>query len=358
MTPASVLVVITRRLGDVLFATPLLASLRAAWPDSAIDALVFTGTEGVLRRHPALRRVLTVPERPGSAEHRVLVRSILRRYDLAVSLLCGDRPVLYARLAGRRAVAPTLPGAKQAWKRFLLTDSVPFEARARHTVLMNLALGAHLGADPRPEVALHWDASDQAMAAQALPFPLATPFAVLHPSPRFVYKAWHEPGWAALSRWLADRGLRTVLTGGPSPAERAFAAALVPALAQDAVNLAGVLDLPATACLVGHAQVYIGPDTVTTHVAAAAGVPTVALFGPSNPIVWGPWPRGHGLTNPYHLKGTQRSGNVLLIQGEGDCVPCLQEGCARRIDSDSRCLKELSAQTVIRGVAGLLGMSP
>ncbi|MHB8564986.1 MAG: glycosyltransferase family 9 protein, partial [Acidiferrobacteraceae bacterium] len=302
--------------------------------------------------------VLIVSERPRPAEHRALVRSILRRYDLGLSLLCGDRPVLYARLAGRRAFAPTLPGAKHWWKRRLLTDSVPFDGLRRHTVLMNLALGAHAGASPCPEVALHWNALDKKAVTAALPFPLTTPFAVLHPSPRFAYKAWHEPGWAALSHWLADRGLRTVLTGGPSPEERVFATALVPTLAQDAVNLTGTLDLPATACLVGHAQVYIGPDTVITHVAAAAGVPTVALFGPSNPIVWGPWPRGHGLTNPYHLKGTQRSGNVLLIQGEGDCVPCLQEGCARRIDSDSACLKELTAQTVIRGVAGLLGMTP
>ncbi|MHB8564038.1 MAG: glycosyltransferase family 9 protein, partial [Acidiferrobacteraceae bacterium] len=98
MTPDSVLVVITRRLGDVLFATPLIASLHAAWPTATIDALVFAGTEGVLRRHPALNRVLIVSERPRPAEHRALVRSILRRYDLGLSLLCGDRPVLYARL--------------------------------------------------------------------------------------------------------------------------------------------------------------------------------------------------------------------------------------------------------------------
>ncbi|MHB1587290.1 MAG: glycosyltransferase family 9 protein [Acidiferrobacteraceae bacterium] len=355
MTPSSVLVVMTRRLGDVLFATPVIASLRAAWPDAAIDALVFSGTEGVLARHPALRRVLTVRERADAAEHRTLVRSIFRQYDLGLSLLCGDRPVLYARLAGRRALAPTLPGAKHWWKRSLLSDSVPFDGQALHTVLMNLSLATRLGAPARAEVALHWNAEDRAAVMARLPFPPTAPFVILHPSPRFTYKAWHASGWRELACWVRARGFRVVVSGGPGDEERAFAAALATSV-PDTTDVCGRLDLPATACLVSHARGYVGPDTVVTHIAAAAGVPTVALFGPSSPVVWGPWPRGHELTNPYRLTGTQQVRNVLLVQGEGDCVPCLKEGCARRIDSDSECLKGISGATVIRGFAQLLGV--
>lgn len=354
MTPSSALVVITRRLGDVLFATPLIASLRAAWPECAIDALVFSGTEPVLARHPALRRVLTVRERADAAEHRALVRSIFRRYDLGLSLLCGDRPALYARLAGRRALAPVLPGAKHWWKRSLLTDSVPFDGQGLHTVLMNLSLATRLGIPARAEVALHWNDEDRAAVMARLPFPPTTPFVILHPSPRFTYKAWHASGWRELARWLSGRGFRVVLSGGPGDKERAFSAALATSVT-GTTDLCGRLDLSATACLVSHARGYVGPDTVVTHIAAAAGIPTVALFGPSSPVVWGPWPRGHELTNPYRLTGTQRVRNVLLIQGEGGCVPCLKEGCAQRIDSDSECLKGISGATVIRALAQLLG---
>ncbi|MHB1951029.1 MAG: glycosyltransferase family 9 protein [Acidiferrobacteraceae bacterium] len=355
MTPSSALVVITRRLGDVLFATPLIASLRAAWPGCAIDALVFAGTEPVLARHPALRQVLTIPERPTAAEHLALLRSIFRRYDLALSLLCGDRPVLYARLAARHALAPTPSGAKHWWKRALLTDSVPFDGQGLHTVLMNLSLATRLGVPARAEVALHWNDEDRAAVTTCLPFPVTTPFVVLHPVPRFAYKAWHESGWRDVAKWVASSGFRVVVSGGGNDQERALADALA-ASVPDSVSLAGRLSLGATACLISHARGYVGPDTVVTHIAAASGIPTVALFGPSSPGVWGPWPARQGLTNPYRLRGTQRVHNVLLIQGEGGCVPCLKEGCAQRIDSDSECLKGIPGVTVIRALAHLLGM--
>ena len=57
--PRSILVVVTRRIGDVLLATPVIHSLHRAWPDAKIDALVFTGTEGVLAANPDLRRKLS-----------------------------------------------------------------------------------------------------------------------------------------------------------------------------------------------------------------------------------------------------------------------------------------------------------
>ena len=54
--PRTVLVVVTRRIGDVLLATPLIRSLKHAWPDAAIDVLVFAGTQGVLAANPDIRR--------------------------------------------------------------------------------------------------------------------------------------------------------------------------------------------------------------------------------------------------------------------------------------------------------------
>ena len=57
--PRRILVVVTRRIGDVLLATPVIRSLRRHWPEAAIDMLVFRGTEGVLAGNPDIRRVLT-----------------------------------------------------------------------------------------------------------------------------------------------------------------------------------------------------------------------------------------------------------------------------------------------------------
>ena len=55
---------------------------------------------------------------------------------------------------------------------------------------------------------------------------------------------------------------------------------------------------------------------------------------------WGPWPKGYeGSGNPYKMKGTQYVGNVVLLQGKGDCVPCLEEGCERHIAKSSDCMQ-------------------
>ena len=100
--PQRVLVVVTRRIGDVLLATPVLRSLKDAWPQASVDVLVFAGTQGFLIGNPDVHRVLTVAARPGFGAHLRFVATHVRAYDLALSLLPGDRPTIYAWIAGKR----------------------------------------------------------------------------------------------------------------------------------------------------------------------------------------------------------------------------------------------------------------
>jgi heptosyltransferase-3 len=103
-------------------------------------------------------------------------------------------------------------------------------------------------------------------------------------------------------------------------------------------------------------MLYVGPDTAVTHLAAATGVPTVALYGPTNHLKWAPWPADYAKNqSPFINKGgVQQVGNVILIQGLQDCVPCHQEGCERHLSSKSRCLEELDSMIVIRAVQNLV----
>jgi len=107
---------------------------------------------------------------------------------------------------------------------------------------------------------------------------------------------------------------------------------------------------PKNVALLSHAQVYIGPDTSVSHLAAATGCPTVTLFGPTDPRIWGPWPVG-GLEVPWQASGNiQHRGNVWLVQNPLPCMPCMLEGCERRIGSASACLQELTAEQVLTAV--------
>ena len=351
--PARVLVIVTRRIGDVLLATPVLRSLKAAWPQSSIDVLVFAGTQGFLAGNRDVARVITVPERPRFSDHLKLAKTLLRRYDLALSLLPGDRPTIYAWAAGKRRVGLLATDRKSHWKRWLLDAWVPFEAIETHTVRMHLALLGAVGVEALASVVPSWTIEDE-KRVDTLLAPLAgRRYAVLHPYPKFRYKMWTDEGWAAVGAWLESNGWSIVITGGPEAAEREYTARLARSM-PGALDLTGSLSLGAVSLVLSRAGLYVGPDTAVTHAAAALGVPTVALYGPSNAVKWGPWPKGHSASaNPWAMKGTQAARHVRLVQGIGECVPCGFEGCGRHIESTSDCLTGMPAERVISAIQEL-----
>ena len=333
---ARVLVVAMRRLGDVLLTTPLIRSVKRAFPAASIDALVFAGTEGILSGNPDLACVMTVSERPGIGESLALLRRIGRRYDLALSTQTGDRPTAYAVLAGRQSAGPLVSGKMStAVKRLALSRSYTTD-RARHRIVDLLRLADLLGISPCAEIVVPQGPA----RAGVLP---VKPYAVVHAAPKYTYKRWTIDGWRQLADIVRMRGLTTVAIG--SNADR-------PYLDQiwregDVARRDGALTWPELSALIGGAHVYLGPDTALTHLAAATGTPTIGLYGPTDPRIWGPWPAG-GLDRPWQASDRiQRRGNVWLVQKPLPCLPCQLEGCERRLDSHSRCLDELSAGDVV-----------
>jgi heptosyltransferase III len=355
----SVLVVCTRRIGDVLLATPVVRSLKHAYPDAAVDMLVFQGTQDIVSANADIRKVWMITERPAIGTHLALLRALRRRYDLALSVLAGDRPTFHAWVAGRHRIGTLLPDRKSWWKRRLLDEWVPFDNLQTHTVAMNLRLLASLEVEPIGTPVVSWRQGDEESMHGLFPgVDGPHPYAVLHISPKFAYKTWTVAGWIGLGRWLIDHGQTVVVTGGASD-QQAYCEQVIHGL-PDAVNLVGRATLPQLGYLLSRAALYVGTDTAVSHMAAAVGVPSVVLFGPSNPVKWGPWPKDFPATtySPWSTKGSQRQGNVFLLQGEGTCVPCLAEGCERHINSLSECLQQLSVTRVIQAAETMLTTRP
>lgn len=353
--PRHILVVATLRIGDVLLTTPLIRSLRRAWPQANISVLVFAGTEGILQNNPDIDDMITVSRRPTFFEHLQLLLQLWRSYDLAISTMTNDRATLYARIGGKKAIGAIDAGAKHQWKRRMLSQHSETEIVNTHTVLNYLRLADLVGAQRCYEVVVGWRDEHIATVRAAIPFDMEVrPYVVLHAFPMYVYKAWKKEAWIELATWIEEKGMRIVLTGGNDPTEMANVKALQELMPADTVNVAGVLGFSEVAYLLSEARAYVGPDTVVTHLAAAVGTPTVALFGPSNPVKWGPWPKGYDKDGePYRMVGTQHVGNVVLLQGNGDCVPCMEEGCDRHINSLSRCLQDLPVRSVITALNDL-----
>jgi heptosyltransferase-3 len=338
-----ILVVALRRLGDVLLTTPLIRSIRRAWPDARLDVLVFADTAGILEGNPDVDRVVAMPPRPTLAQSASLAARLFKRYHLAVSTQSGDRPTLFALLAGRDHAGPAWPAERA--KRALLGRCVT-AGEGRHRVEEMLRLADALGIARVAEVVVP-------QGGLAPGHAVAGPYAVIHAAPKFRYKQWTRAGWRALAAALGERGLAVVATGGPD--DRAF----LDDLWGDAPNvrrLDGRLPWPELAALLAGARLYVGPDTSVTHLAAASGCRTVALFGPTDPRLWGPWP-AHGLPTPWAAAGTiQRRHNVWLVQNPLPCLPCQQEGCDRRLDSRAQCLDEMTPRQVLAAVDQALAM--
>lgn len=348
--PQKIIVIVTRRIGDVLLATPLIRTIRESWPDAVIDVLVFKGTEGIISGNPDIRKIITVEEYFKTWPHLKFLLGLIGRYDVAFSTINGDRPVFYAWLAGKYSVG-VVPGRgiKHFWKRCLLSKWIYSDNLNIHTVLKNLKLAHLLDLTLRYNVIVAWHKSDESRVASMLKFDIVSEkFAVIHMHPRYPYKEWSQQGWLALAQWLYGKGINMVFTGSDSIKETAGMDEISHALHGRVFNITGKLNLSETGFLLSRASVYIGPDTVITHMAAALGIPTVALYGPTNPVIWGPWPKDHlSGENPFVEKDSQNVKNVFLVQGEGDCVPCHEEGCERHIESLSKCLQNISPDKLI-----------
>ncbi len=132
---------------------------------------------------------------------------------------------------------------------------------------------SHLVARPAPEV-------DDWVAARR-----ARPFALLQPFSSRETKEWDAGETSAFCRALAAKGIDPVLRWGPGERERAER---IVAGSGGTASLAPPSPPAASARLASRAALFVGADTGPTHLAAAAGTPTLALYGPTDPARFGP----------------------------------------------------------------------
>ena len=341
-----VLVVVLRRLGDVLLTTPLIHSIKRAYPDAAIEALVFAGTEGILAGNPELAGVIAMRQRQGAGASLALLRAAgaaLRPRAVGPARRPADDARLGRRTAKRgRARSERIIGLTQT----LGAQPVMRDRSARSTAFCRRSASPNLlGIPALPEIVC---------PAGAVQFGLlpSQPYAVVHAAPMFTYKRWRIDGWRQLVAALRARGLATIVTGGT--ADHAYLDEVWREC--DVTRLDGKLTWPELAALIGGARVYIGPDTAVTHLAAAKATQTVALYGPTISAHLGAM-AGRRPTAWWAAAGTiQHRGNVWLVQNPLPCLPCQLEGCERCIDSHSQCLDELTVSQVMAAVDQALAM--
>jgi len=294
---ADILFIKTSSLGDVVHHMPALTDARKARPDARFTWLVEEAFAPLVRLHPAVDAVVPVAWRrwrkslyaPATlGEIGASLRDIrAHAYDDIVDSQGLLRSALIARLAhGRRhgydAHSIREPLAAMFYDRRYAVS------RNLHAVVRNRTLsGLALGYTPQGEPDFGLDRARFAPAGER--------YAVLLHATARESKQWPEANWIALGKALA--GLTLVLPWG-NASERARSERLAAALPNARVPALAPLDQVAR--LIAGAQFVVGVDTGLLHVAAALGVPLVAIFTGSQPALTGPVGQG-----PVTVLGTQ-----------------------------------------------------
>jgi ADP-heptose:LPS heptosyltransferase len=251
-----------RSLGDCVLTTPALALLKSHRPDLRIGVVVEDRFRGVFEDILGVDEILP----PQSSALRAW------RPDAVVNLHGGTRSML---LAATSCAAIKAGFAHHAYS-FWYSDKIPRaqeilgEERPVHTA-EHLASAMFWMGVPRTEIPrarLHTAAASSAGA-----------YAVFHPFASQPDKTWPAECFLAVAKHLLKAGLEPVFIAGSADEIGAFRQ----------FQVHHNLSLSALKNLMAGAQLFIGNDSGPAHIAAAFGIPSVVLFGPSDPVTWAPW---------------------------------------------------------------------
>lgn len=295
-----ILVIKFRHHGDMLLTTPVIRSLKAAWPDARIDVLLYEETRAMLSCHPDINKIYAIDrawKKQGirfqlHQEWQLLKTLRKQHYDIVVNLADQWRSAMITRLTQ----APVRLGFDFPKRRGVLwqhchTCLVPTDTHHNlHTVEQNLSLLAPLKlSNIDSTVGMYYADSDRQFVQQRLTG--VTKYIVVQPTSRWFFKCWSEINMAAVIQSLQDDGHTIVLTSGPDRKELAMVDNILSNLSSgdNVYSLAGQLTLNQLAALIDSAELFIGVDSVPMHMAASLQTPCIALFGPSKLVFWRPW---------------------------------------------------------------------
>jgi ADP-heptose:LPS heptosyltransferase len=264
--------------GDVLVAVPALLHLRTLLPGVHRTLAAAPRPAALLAGSPGAEATVDLDRlelhRLFLAEREPTPGGPLAPFDVIVSWLGAGDPHYAAHLAR--------PG-----RRVVVARAVPPPGHRRHASWYLVETLAPLGPPPAalPRGPLVPPAAECAWARAWLAARGLGPgeAVVLHPGAGSAAKAW--PGFPDLARGLVAAGVPIVVTTGPADPGVTRWLESVPA---SRCHAAADLSLRELAALTAAARAYVGNDSGPTHLAAATGCPTVALFGPTDPVVWAP----------------------------------------------------------------------
>ncbi len=330
-----ILVMRYRFIGDTVLTVPFLRNLRAAFPRARIDLMLEPFSGQVIEGCPYVDRVIPFElktihtysrqaDRGKFAAYFHYWRMIRTEgYDAAFVLKRSLSSALLVWAAG----VPRRIGFSTEHRSFLLTDPVPYR-QDQHEVESFLdclrSLEVAVGSSDLELWPLPGDAQKISRAFEEAGWKHGDIKVIIHPAASLPAKQWPLDRFAQVMKALSARyPVRFVYTGASGDS----------ALYEDlerhgpfgGMNLCGTYSLRENIAVYRACDLFFGVDSGPMHMAAAVGVPVVALFGPTDERKWGPWGGGH-----------------RVVTKRLSCHPCKPHKCP-----DNECMKRIGVDEVL-----------
>lgn len=342
--PSNILIIRLSSLGDVLMCIPAVTAIRNAFPKARISWLVEGSVTELLRDQGFIDEVIEFPRRrlTGAIKKRDPIKTIHEAHAFVKNLKKTDYDIIvdFHGIAKSTILAWTARGKQRIgfgktyakeMSHLFYNEIVNGDNKRIHKVEKNMLIASHLGADRDPPlVRLGTNEGndryiDDFFSREGMEQPVfaINPFS----SGGSVYKRWDLGRYGKLIRKINDEmEVNTLVLWGPG--EEKEARRLVDMGGKKTI-LACPTSVPQLFSLIKKVDLYIGGDTGVMHLAAFAGTPLVAIFGPTDLDINGPW-----------------CDRAAVIRRDLPCSPCKNRRCENRV-----CLMDISVDEVFQRTA-------
>ncbi len=330
--PAKILIIKPSSLGDIVHSLPFLSAIKDTFPKAEVHWVVAKGLEGLLQNNPMVKKLWIIHKdqwknlkkmRETITEVKGLFNELKKeKYDLAVDL----QGLLRSGLLINASHAPVRAGFKEAREGSRLFYSHTVEGgRDIHAVDRYLKVASALGCE---------------IDAVRFPMPLikeseevrklkreSGKYAVIVSGARWETKRWPSDRFGKLAYML---NIKSIVVG--SAADAKISKEIEAMSGGKAVSMAGMTDLEELISIIRGARYVITNDSGPMHIAAAFNIPTIAIFGPTNPVRTGPYGR-----------------NNHIVKSEVPCAPCYKREC-----KTIRCMESISIEQVYEAIKKIM----
>ncbi|MBN1255244.1 MAG: glycosyltransferase family 9 protein [Deltaproteobacteria bacterium] len=296
----SILVVRLDRIGDLVLSTPTFKAIREHFPKAKIVLLVSLYTKDIVEGNPYIDELITIDKKIGVVKKLRLIREIRdKKFDLSIALSYCFLSIMATFLSGARFRV----GIDNYGLGFIFTSKISYlqkDSDNKHEVESTLDVVRTIGIDTKNKALyVPIDKKGELLMGEFFnnnSLSIADFIVAIHPGARVKNRRWEPDGFAEVADYLINKyNARIILIGGAEEID--LCQKVKNFMSNNPIITTGSLSLVQLISLLEKSRLFIGNSTGPLHIAAAFGVPTIAIFNwvapIDSPLKWFPWGNLH-----------------------------------------------------------------